>query len=871
MKYFFLALAFLSGSFSFAQNRYELNSGWLYRPASAVTVTGEVLSRPGSGLDGFETATVPGTVLTNLIRQGKMPDPFYGMNNERIPDIWTAGRDTYTYWFVKEFEEKPVAGKESWLLFRGINYYAAIYLNGHRLNPMPEKSMFLRQEFRIGPWLRPDGKNRLAVLVFPPDHPGNPNGGQGGDGRIARDLTHQYVAGWDWIQPVRDRNTGIWDKVLIERSGAVKMRNPHVVTLVPGQRFPDGPQAPATIQVSAELENTGARPISGELQYQLAGKTIRKTVQLPAGGKQMVRLPDYSLQQPRLWWPNGYGEQALYDLKLRFVAGTVVSDEDSIRFGIRQIDNHWNAHTQSMQAYVNGQPIFIKGGNWIISDALLRFSEARYDAEVRYHRDMNLNLIRIWGGALTERPEFYAACDKYGLLVFQDFWFSGDCNGRWMDPQKADDQWVRRSYPDDHGMVIRTMADQIRLIRNHPSLAFWCGGNEITPPAAILKTLKDSLLPALDGTRLLFDYSNSDSMSRNSLGGNGDGPYGIQEPASFWTTRSFPYNSEIGSVGLGDLVSLERFLPAANLSTIPEGRKVDSVWQYHKYIGYGNQPARYGPVRDVADFAMKVQLVNYDQYRSLAEGFSAHMWDWYTGVMIWKTQNPWTALRGQMYDYYLDPNACLYGLRTGAKPLHIQFNPADSMVWLVNNGFRTERDLMMEARVVDILTGRDTLNTMVFNEIGPSAGKKYFGMAGFLRTQQKTEGCFVLLRLKKADGSLVDENLYWLPGTDGKYSALANMPPGRAKISAGLEQPGTVWVEISNPAGAPVAFFNRLALVDKKSGQRILPAFADDNYVSVMPGSTRRVRISYEPQPGLEPALDIYGWNLPLQRIELQN
>ncbi|MCK7555453.1 hypothetical protein MKQ70_10730 [Chitinophaga sedimenti] len=195
------------------------------------------------------------------------------------------------------------------------------------------------------------------------------------------------------------------------------------------------------------------------------------------------------------------------------------------------------------------------------------------------------------------------------------------------------------------------------MLRNHASLAYWCGGNEITPPDDIMAAMKDSLLPALDGTRYFFDYSNSDSMSYNTIGGNGDGPYGIQRPEIFWEHRTFPFNSEVGSVGVGDYSSLERFLPAASL--VPPGKPLDSVWQYHKYIGYDEHLQPYGKVKDLEDWATKAQLVNYDQYRALMEGFSAHMWDWYTGVIIWKTQNPWTAMRGQMYDYYRIPTpAC---------------------------------------------------------------------------------------------------------------------------------------------------------------------------------------------------------------------
>ena len=248
-----------------------------------------------------------------------------------------------------------------------------------------------------------DCNNRLAIIVFPPDFPGDPNGGQGGDGTIARGLTAQYTAGWDWIQPIRGRNTGIWDKVTIEKTNIINVQNSHVVTVVAGKRFPDAvTQEPAIIKVSAEIENPTAKAVSGFLQYQLAGKTIRQKVMLKPKSNTEIKLPDFILQNPKLWWPNGYGKQNLYDIELQFVTGAnEVFDKENVRIGVRQIDNVWNAHTASRQALVNGQKIFIKGGNWIISDAMLRSSEERYDAEIRFHRDMNLNLFRIWGGAIT--------------------------------------------------------------------------------------------------------------------------------------------------------------------------------------------------------------------------------------------------------------------------------------------------------------------------------------------------------------------------------------------------------------------------------------------------------------------------------------
>ncbi len=873
MKLFLLLLGLVMGLYTPAQQRYELNKGWHCINVKDVQEDGYTISTTRYNTSNWLPATVPGTVLTTLLNNKKVPDPFYGMNNNQIKDIYFAGNALYTYWFVKDFTETANANEQVWLQLRGVNYKCNVFLNGKKINAATEEGMLIRKQYNITPFLSGNGNNRLAIIVYPPDFTGNPNGGQGGDGTIARNLTTQYTAGWDWIQPIRDRNTGIWDKVTIKKTRLVQLLNPHIVTLVPGKRYPhDTVQASAVIRVSTEINNPTAQAIKGSLQYNLGNDVIRKEVMLAPNATTEIQLPDFSLNNPKLWWPNGYGQQYLYNITLQFVQdGKSILDEEKCSFGVRQIDNSWNEHTGSMQASINGQKLFIKGGNWIISDAMLRFSDERYDAEIRLHRDMNLNLIRIWGGAIIERPEFYAACDKYGLLVFQDFGFSGDCNGRWLDPMKKDDQWTRRQYPDNHQLALATAIDQIKLIRNHPSLAFWCGGNEITPPDDILLPLRDSILPKLDGTRYFFDFSNSDSMSHNTLGGGGDGPYTIQDTKTFWRDRTFPYNSEIGSVGVGDYASLQRFIPAQNLLPPQVTGQADSVWEYHKYTPYDKHIDAYGKPKDIKDFAMKAQLVNYNQYRNLMEGFSSHMWQWYTGSIIWKTQNPWTALRGQMYDYYLDVNACLYGLRKACEPLHIMMNPVDSMVTIVNNGFVTERNLMIEVKVYDVLSGKDSLYTLLWCEIGPTTSKKFFPINHFLASLNKTNGVFVSLRLLRQDRSLVSENLNWLPGTDGTYTALQQMKDISLQLKAQEKATGKINVVLTNGKNNPVAFFNRIALINTSNGERILPTFYSDNYISILPGESKSVEVEYPAKyNSIKKRIQVYGWNVKEQQVSIE-
>jgi len=858
-----------------AQATYELNSGWKCSPISTVKDNGTDISRAAYSTNSWMPAVVPGTVLTSLIADKKMPDPFYGMNNEQIPDVYKTGRDYYTYWFVKDFKEAlPTGSDQVYLNFRGVNYSCDIYLNGHKLNAKLHSGMFLRQSYNITKWIAKDGNNRVAVIVYPPNSVGNPNGGQGGDGTIAKNVGIQYTAGWDWIQPIKDRNTGIWDKVTVEKTGAVRIIDPHVVTLVPGVRQPEGPQQPAVIQVSAELENATSLPVAGELRYTLDGNVVSKKITLKPNDKLSVQLNDLSLKNPKLWWPNGYGAQPLYPMNLQFVTGAnKVSDQNTIQVGVRQITTEWNARTESRQININGQKIFIKGGNWIISDELLRFSDARYDAEVRFHRDMNLNLIRVWGGALIERPEFYEACDKYGMLVFQDMWGSGDCNGRWIDPMKLEDQWTRRKYPDDHDLYIKSIEDQVKLVRNYPSLAIWCGGNEITPPEDILASLRDTVMPKLDNTRWFIPYSNSEEMSRNVMGGNGDGPYGIQPLSTFWAHKTYPFNSEVGSVGVSDYESLKRFMPAKNM-VLPEydattGKtKTDSVWDYHKYIGYDGFIDKYGKAKDVEDFATKAQLVNYDQYRGLMEGFSSHMWDWYTGTIIWKTQNPWTAMRGQMYDYYLDPNACLYGLHSGSEPLHIMYDPTNGMVMVANNTFKTHANMMLIAKAYD-MDGKETMLTQVFSDVTPTTTKRYLSLKREMDKLAKEKGAFLCLQLLDQNKKTLSENIYWIADESGNYSGLEKMPKGNLTTSAKYLNNDKVEVTLTNTGSGPLAFFNRLSLVDADTKQRVLPAFYSDNYVTVLPGQEKKVVIEYKGAGKKNLAVTLNGWNTGDKLIQI--
>jgi hypothetical protein len=828
---FFLLIAF--GSQITAQESVlKLHSGWKAKKASEVLVDGTVITSKDFQFYGWMDAVVPGTVLATLLHNQKIPDPFFGMNNEQIPDIHQSGAANYTYWFYNPFTIPELkAGEQMWLKFRGINYSAEMFVNGKKINPDTHEGMFLREKYLITPYLE-KGINRLAVLVHPPDPVGTPNG-QGGDGVIARSVTMQFTAGWDWICPIPDRNTGIWDEVSLEITGPVDVLDPHVVTKVSGKRIPSGKQAPATVAVSADLQNSTEETQRGRLVSRCGNDEVSEPVEIPAGKKITVTLPEFKIENPQLWWPNGVGEHPLYNMEFSFVLSSgKVSDQEKVSFGIRETGTRFDEKLKARIFSVNGQDVFIKGGNWIASDALLRLSPERYEAEVKMHAELNMNMIRVWGGSMTERPEFYDACDKYGILVWQDLWISGDCNGRWFDPVKKETQERRRAYPDKHSLFVNSVIDQVKMLRNHPSLYLWCGGNEFPPPADIDKTLKNDIFPEYDGTRYYLNESTSTDLAMNELGGNGDGPYGIQNPAHFFTAPSFPFNPELGSVGVPNVETMRKIMEEEDLVP-PVDDKANPVWRYHKYLGYGNFINQYGKVTGIDDFCKKAQLVNYEQYRALQEGFTAGMWTKYSGMLVWKNQNPWTALRGQFYDVFLEQNGGFYGYKHGAKSLHVQLNLNDSSVCLVNQTLGNKKDLKISTEIFDIH------GKLLSKNLYPAtiAANKILGLNKIDTKNIFQEVYFLRLRLMNPENQVIDDNFYWLSKPGKSYEKLNELK----LVTLQLEYRNNVAV-ISNPT-SETAFFIRLKVVDEKSSELALPVFMSDNYFTLLPGEKKEIII----------------------------
>lgn len=301
--------------------------------------TGATLSRRDdtAGNASWRVATVPGTVLTTLVDRGVYPDPDIGLNNMAIPEALSR----QDWWYRSSFDLPAAAqGKRLELLFNGINYAGEVWVNGTQVGRT--RGAFARGRFDVSKQLK-TGRNVIAVRVSPPPHPGiaheqSMTAGVGENGGVQALDGPTFIAseGWDWIPAVRDRNAGLWQDVQLHATGPVALGDTQVVTtrLAPDHRR-------AELEINVPLRNDSATAVQGTVQLTMGDVRIQRQVDVPAGGTTLTLTaadtPELVIANPRLWWPNGYGEPALYILQVSVdVAGTR-SDTQQLRFGIRKV------------------------------------------------------------------------------------------------------------------------------------------------------------------------------------------------------------------------------------------------------------------------------------------------------------------------------------------------------------------------------------------------------------------------------------------------------------------------------------------------------------------------------------------------------
>ncbi|HEV2859977.1 MAG TPA: glycoside hydrolase family 2 TIM barrel-domain containing protein [Pyrinomonadaceae bacterium] len=883
-------------------NEWAIAGGWRMIEAPKTQAAGETLSRPGLVTEGWLDAVVPGTVLSTYVERGVYPDPDFGLNNLFIPETLNK----QDYWFRTEFNPPAsLAGRRFTLTLHGVNYTASVWLNGKSLGEV--RGAFARGVFDASGTVVPGRMNALAVRVSPPPHPGIPHEesikagpGPNGGAMCLDGPTFFCTEGWDWIPGVRDRATGIWQEVTLRATGPVKVGDVRVITDLP---LPDTSRAAVSLKVP--LANSSGRNVAGVVEVSFEGVRIRRPVVVLAGGLELSLapplFPELNIPNPRLWWPNGYGRPELYHLTVKFTAGGV-TDVKSLRFGVRElsyeltladgagalrrveydptdagrasfdgvadilsarvVDTDHEGMVETAEGWVasltragerlpgvrpledrraspylvlrvNGVRVAVRGGNWGLDDSRKRVSRERLEPYFMLHRAAGLNMVRNWCGQNTEEV-FFDLADEYGLLVWNDFWLSTQ-------------DWNLE--PTDAQLFIDNAAEVFRRFRNHPSIALWCGRNEGVPPPNI-NTGLGAMALALDGTRLYLPNSRDVNLQ-------GSGPWHYGEPLKFFTTRARGFSTELGLPSVPSVETLRGALGGA----VPW--PPDDSWAYHDWHSKSGGDVNHfmkamaeelGEPKSLEDFERKAQLLNYVSHRAMFEGFNANLWNPNTGRLMWMSHPAWPSTAWQMYSSDYSTDGAFYGVRKACEPLHVQMNLPGLEAAVVNVTRTDRRGLTLRARAVSV-GGEELFAREVKIDAPANSTTQAF------RIERPALGV-ALVRLSLLDerGRALSENFYWHAPQASGYRELNDLPAARVSCTASRVG-GRIQVELTN-RGPAAALTLSATPRDAATGARLLPSYADDNYVSLLAGERRRLTFEAPTAPAGRPIkVEVKGWN----------
>jgi exo-1,4-beta-D-glucosaminidase len=866
-----LLLAVIAGPAG-AKETMMLREGWRLQSSTAISAAaGDAISRPGFDAGSWYPTSVPRTVLAALVDNGVYPDPFYGTNLKSIPGYvdgrWLAmPKDSPFYppwWYRLQFKAPAsLAGKNVVLHLDGVNYQANVWLNGQKIAGSDQViGMFRAFEFPVSGALKPGEDNVIAVEVIAP-------------GKLPRRpyLTKQVQAttGWDDHNPYPpDMNLGLWRDVYLTVSGPARVLHPYVATDLPLPAL-----APARLTVSAYVRNLTAAPVTGELTGVIEGVSFKQAVSLAAGEEKLVTFtpeafPQLVLAQPRLWWPHPLGPQNLYDCALVFTVANQVSDDAAVRFGIREVNTYIN--DENWRVYeVNGRKVLIRGGAWMTSDMLLRLSNHRYDALVRYAREANLNMLRSEGFSIRETEDFYNACDRHGVMVTQ--------------------QIFGRNLPDEK-LAIACIRDMMLRIRVHPSLVHFLGHDETFPTPSLDQAYR-GLIAELDVRRTYQPHSGAFNVKdRAETGGTRTGTLELWTyagPAHYYTHKDdgawgFAQSGGIGGV-FAPIESIRRMMPEDQLWPPLK----TEAWSFHTVIQGGkyfdklvealNQ--RYGPPQDIDDFVRTGHLMNYESARGMYEAYGRNKYD-ATGLTTWKYDAAWpAALTWQYVDWYLLPTGAYYGAKKACEAIHVQYSYDDDSIWVVNTLSESFTGLKVSAKLLNFdLAEKFAREATV--DVGPDGKTRAFVID---RPAGLTKSFFLQLRLTDAAGKPVSDNFYWLstvPDLPGKkfkgvipvgknsiadHTELRQLPPAKVEATCTIGDEGgekALHLTLTN-ASPNLAFFLQLALTRGPSGLEVAPSFWSDNDLALLPSETKTLQVKFASADleGQEPVVRVSGWNV---------
>lgn len=807
--------------------RFEIQTNWKFRE---------------SGDSIWLKATVPGCVHTDLLDNNKIDDPFYRLNEHKLQ--WIDKKDweyTTTFELSKKLFEREVLELE----FKGLDTYADVYLNDSLI--LQADNMF--RSYRVNcKNILFVGNNEIRIHFYSPIKVGlqkynslnyiipvsgndlSEIGGLGEKrvGVFTRKAAYHF--GWDWGP--RLVTSGIWRPVIFSAWNKVKIRDLFIQDL-------KIEETNANLLAYIELEAT--EDIRVELEIKVnSNSAIKKTVSLKQGYNQL-EIP-FSIKKPQLWWPNGLGDQKLYNITLELNKNGHLLHSMSLKKGLRTIKivQESDSVGRSFGFEINGIPVFAKGVNYIPQDMFLpRVDSENYKTVIRAATDANMNMIRVWGGGIYENDLFYQLCDQYGLMVWQDFMFA--CS---MYP--GDDAFLQN--------VKEEAIENVKRLRNHASIAIWCGNNENLSAwknwgwetsvketygekiaNEIWKAYEDvfhEILPAAvkenDPDKFYWASSPSAAPGVPENDRSGDRHYwGV-----WWGKEAFEdfskniprFMSEFGFQSFPALSSVKKY-------SLPEDWDITSaVMKSHQRSSIGNVTIEEYLLRDYKkpkDFEMFLYLGQLLQARGIKMGIEAQRraMPYCMGSLYWQINDCWPVASWSSIDYYGNWKALHYAVRDAFENIDLSFEiQNDSLQIFVISDSLKNLEAELKLSVMDfhgkIITEKDQKIKLEGNK-----SKVYmkYGLKNLLQSENPRK-ILVRVILRGNDDFLIDTELYFF------------MPPK----DLDLPQP-SITVDIQEEGNKYYLTLTTDALAKNLYLQSQEEGHFSDNYFDLLPGEKKIV------------------------------
>lgn len=828
------------------------------------------------------TAKVPGDVHWDLERAGTIPDLYYGMNTKEAR--WVTGKE---WWYQKKFSiPQEWKGKTLRLRFEAVDYLAEFWLNGQYLGK--HEGQFTPFEFDVTKQALVDGENTLSVLIHPvPEVVRKVIDKAGTEWDVMNMMRPAYPfwksmtsSGWDWGADLV--SMGIWQDVRLIASDEVYLSN---LTVIPEI---SAPYEKATLKIKLDALAEKDRTVTLECRARCLttkGESspiiARKNVKVISGDQPLTVTME--INDPQLWWPNGYGDQNLYELSVTVIDGgdKTLLDQTSAHFGIRELKMLPNPCSPKELRYkdfnpdheagrvlefsdetewpnyliqINGVRVMGMGANWIPADLLFgRVDTDAYEHLIRLAAEANMNLFRIWGGGILEKQSFFDLCDRYGIMLFAEFPNGGP---RLPETDKA---------LEITGQETREI---IPLLINHPSIVRYGGGNEMYITAKNSKQMAQlrRICNEMDPSRPFHDPCPETLGQRH-------GPHGYLYPQHYNTYNTgYPLDAgsddprewnEYGSAGASSVETLARIMPEENRFPIKPG---DPYWIWHKgegaygadnWLGASQYTHLFGALPDLPTTVACSQMVQAEGMRYANQSMRRKMWH-RSAFASWTFNEPWpNAAHGCLVEYYGKTKMAYYFAKGSCSPVDVSFvyddlecrpdKPLALEVWVSNVTAKKLDGSKYRWRIFN--TQGELLEEQTQNiDIQPQESKVVGKATWQPQASMDGEVALVYLELLDSKGGKLAEHLYTFGVRSGGQKPLLqgmlDAAPTKLEIKsedfkpAGQDQWQTT-VEVKN-TGDKNALYVALNVETKGACH----AYFGDNYFFLPPGQTRKIPVN---------------------------